>query len=77
MRAQLCRRAAKKIKDATSAAEDSVSSLRLDPRRVKVVACESIEIRHNLSAVSITTTVKYRKIAALTSRGAFIARRAL
>jgi hypothetical protein len=57
MRAQLCRRAAKKIKDATSAAEDSVSSLRLDPRRVKVVACESIEIRHNLSTVSIPTTV--------------------
>jgi len=52
MRAQLCRRAAKKIKHATSAAEDSVSILRLDPRRVKVVACESIEIRHNLSCNS-------------------------
>ena len=77
MRAQLCRRAAKKIKDATSAAEDSVSILRLDPRRVKVVAWESIEIRHNLSAVSITTTVNDRKIAALTSLGASIARRAL
>jgi len=77
MRAQLCRRAANKIKHATSEAEDSVSIVRLDPRRVKVVAYESLEIRHNLSMVSITTTVHDRKIAALTSRGASMARRAL
>jgi len=77
MRAQLCRRAAKKIKHATSPAEESVSIVRLDPRRVKVVAYESLEIRHNLSMVSITTTVHDRKIATLTFRGASIARSAL
>jgi hypothetical protein len=77
MRPQLRRRAAKQIKSATSAVEDSVTPVKTNRKRENVVASGLIDIRHNLSAVSIKTTVHDRKIAALTSRGASIASGAL
>src|SRR5690348_17644151 len=72
MRAQLRRRAAKKMKSATSAAENTVAVVKLCPRREKLPASGSRDIRHNLSAVSTTRTVHDKRIASVTSRGVLI-----
>lgn len=70
MRAQLRRRAAKKMKNATSAAENTVATVKFSPRREKVFASGSLDIRRSLSAVSMTSTAHDRTMATVTSFGA-------
>jgi len=77
MRPQLWRREAKKIKSATSTVEDSVAPVQTKRKRPNVFASGLIDMRHNLSVVSITSTVHERAIATFTARGASIARCAL
>jgi hypothetical protein len=72
MRPQLWRREAKKIKSATSTVDDSVAAVQTNPKRANVFASGLIEMRHNRSAVSITSTVHDRAIATVTSRGVTI-----